>query len=898
MEKITRTALIEERKRRKWSQQALADQIGTTQNNVSRWELGLTTPSPYFIAKLCELFDKNAQDLGLLSAKTLQNDNDTLRQERESIVPPPISTDEAVLHEILPVTSAGEAALHEIPPVTSGDEPVPHEMLPATLCFWGIPYPRNPFFTGREQILLRLHEIIHPAGSSALSSQSCALSGLGGSGKTQTAIEYAYRYADDYTAIFWLNAETPESLIATFVVLAELLDLPEKQEQEHHHVVSAVTRWLNTHPGWLLIFDNVEEIELVQGFVPPARHGSLLFTSRRRVLGMSAQMLHLEKMTVEEGVRFLLSRIWRCAPTSDLGRPVPSNATVAQEIVVAMDGLPLALDQAAAYIEETQCSLEDYLHRYHQQQSRLLSRRGSSGQDHPASVETTFSLSFRQVEQRNPTAVEVLRLCAFLTPDAIPEELFYESLSHENEHEPAQVTDLSFLDETIAVLGTYSLIYRDTATKMLNIHRLVQAVLQDQMDEPGRGYWVERTVLIVNQAFPETGQETTWPQCQRILPQGLACASLIERWHVPSLEAGQLLSKMGAYFLVSRQYAQAETLLNRARVLLVHVVGEQHLQVASCDSDLGLLYHHQGQYAQAERHYEQALMIQQQILPPTHIDILVSLNNLAGLVYNQGKYAQAETLFQQLLLLREETFGADHLEVATGLNNLAGMLFEQGKYIQAEALLQRALAIRERELGPEHLHTLQTWGNLANTYRNLTRYGEAEQIHLHILQLREKLLGSEHVYIATSLYDLSRLYHDMGQKEQAERFSRRSLEMYEKVLGPEHPHTLRSLTHLARLYQEQGQYRKAEVLCLRVYSAYEKTLGTDHPDAAGSQFTLACLYLNQDDTHRSQHYYQQALAIWGKTLGLDHPQVVHTIEHYTQLMSEQSARSIGRTAQA
>ncbi|MGH2479745.1 MAG: NB-ARC domain-containing protein, partial [Ktedonobacteraceae bacterium] len=203
----------------------------------------------------------------------------------------------------------------------ANNSPTAHDQ---QLPIWHMPHMRNPFFTGREHVLARLHQALHHEHAAVLS-QSYALSGLGGIGKTQTALEYAHRYASDYTAIFWISAETTETLLASFTALAAVLDLPEKEEHEQKRVAAAVLRWLNSHDKWLLIFDNVEEVALAQDFLPTAHTGSLLFTSRRQALGITAQTLDLEIMTSEESRRFLLHRARLLDPTATLAQLPPTD---------------------------------------------------------------------------------------------------------------------------------------------------------------------------------------------------------------------------------------------------------------------------------------------------------------------------------------------------------------------------------------------------------------------------------------------------------------------------------------------------------------------------------------------------------------------------------------------
>jgi len=369
-------------------------------------------------------------------------------------------------------------------------------------------YRRNLFFIGREHLLHHLHEQLGPGKEVAITPSS-ALHGLGGIGKTQTALEHAYRYAQYYTAIFWIEAETTESIGTSFLHIAELLGLPEYQDTDQSQIIVAVQRWLTNQHGWLLIWDNVEHLELLQHWLPPTRQGALLFTTRRRALGTLAQGIELPTMTQEEGLLFLLRRAKMLSPEASgeqmrqLFQEIPSMATTAQKLVTALGGLPLALDQAGAYVEETSRRLEDYLELYQMRRAELLKRRGDAILDHPASVVTTWSLSFEQVERANAAAADLLRICAFLYPDAIPEELFRERTIFLSEGLESVVIDTIQLHEAFRTVSVYSLLKHHVEERTFSIHRLVQAVLWERMGEQEREEWQWHVVRSLNAAFPQ-----------------------------------------------------------------------------------------------------------------------------------------------------------------------------------------------------------------------------------------------------------------------------------------------------------------------------------------------------------------------------------------------------------
>ena len=290
---------------------------------------------------------------------------------------------------------------------------------------WTVPFRRNPFFTGREELLSRLHEQLNQSNTAALT-QAQAISGMGGIGKTQTAVEYAYRYCEEYQAIFWVGAETRLSLLADFGKMAALLHLAEREAQDQEVLVTAVKRWLLTHLHWLLILDNADDVQMAADFLPPGGQGHVLLTTRAQAAGTIARSLQVEEMDTQEGTLLLLRRAGVLAMEAPLESAAATERASAEAIVGELGGLPLALDQAGAYIEETGCGLDAYLHLYQQRRRELLGLRKSLGAGHPEPVATTWSLSFQKIEEANRAGSALLRVCAFLAPDAMAEEIFTE----------------------------------------------------------------------------------------------------------------------------------------------------------------------------------------------------------------------------------------------------------------------------------------------------------------------------------------------------------------------------------------------------------------------------------------------------------------------------------------
>ena len=268
---------------------------------------------------------------------------------------------------------------------------------PHTPCtIWKVPYRRNPFFTGCDEVLGRLHRELQQEHVTALS-QPQGISGLGGIGKTQTALEYVYRYQTDYTAIFWVQASSTSTLTSEFVTVARMLGLPERDEQDERVIIEAVLHWLRQQAGWLLILDNVEDLAVVEPFVPKAGRGHILLTTRARSLGALAYRIEVQKMEPETGALFLLRRTSILPLQTSLDAAGSEERMMASKISQVLDGLPLALDQAGAYIKEVPCTLGEYLALYQMRRQEVLRVRSSFEEVYPASVATTWSLSFEKV---------------------------------------------------------------------------------------------------------------------------------------------------------------------------------------------------------------------------------------------------------------------------------------------------------------------------------------------------------------------------------------------------------------------------------------------------------------------------------------------------------------------
>jgi tetratricopeptide (TPR) repeat protein len=632
---------------------------------------------------------------------------------------------------------------------------------------WNIPYSHNLFFLGRESELSQIHRRLH-AGQATYLSQPQAISGLGGIGKTQLALAYAYRYHQEYTAVLWAHAESTEALVSSYVALARHLHLPEREAKEQDIIVQSVKIWLQNHRNWLLILDNADELALLPDFLSPGWGGHVLLTTRATATGRQAYRLEIKTLEPAQGALFLLRRSGLIAPDTALEQALSQEQKQAVQISQELGGLPLALDQAGAYLEETGTDLAGYWQIYQERRDDLLKKRGELVGDHPASVATTWSVSFQRVEERNPVAADLLRMLAFLAPDAIPEEILTAGASKLGPALTPVAADAFLLNQAIEALRAYSLVQRDPTERSLSVHRLVQAVLQDGQKREEQCLWAKRAILAVNAAFPDVKKYEMWLQCERLLPHALLAAQFIEKFQIICPEAGRLLYLAAWCVKEHAYYQQAEQLYQQALSIQKQALGLEHLEVARSLNGLSLLYSAQERYAEAEPHYQHALDIFEQQLGPDHPEVAYPLTSLGSLYCAQRKYAEAEVLLKRALSIREQRLGPDdYFLVARTLTCLGTLYRDQRKYVEAEPFYQQALNIREQRLRPENPETAEVMHEFAQLRKMQGKSEEASDLYACALAIRKQVLGHRHPDTTRTRNCLKDLFHCMGRHEEA-----------------------------------------------------------------------------------------------------------------------------------
>lgn len=593
-----------------------------------------------------------------------------------------------------------------------------------------VPFPRNPYFAGREDELAWLHKALGDPLGGPGRRVAALLAGIGGVGKTSTAAHYAHIHRNDYRVIWWVEAETAVGRDLAFANLAAALRLPGSQSPKLEEVRALVHKWLAVHDDWLLIFDNAEAPADLKGWLPTNPAGHALITSRNPAWGVHAQKCEVTVWDAPTAAAFLLERSG-C-----------KDDAAALELAKKLGGLPLACEQAGAYIEANGVALRRYIALFDSSLADMLDE-GADADSHP-SLSATVRLGLKSLADESPLALKILRALACFAPDDIPRFLL-------DKWEGAEAPAVS---KAVALLLRRALLRG--AEDNLSIHRLTQALVR-AADPDQTASQAKTVVLLADNLLignPQTDAHL-WPTYAALLPHATALFAVLPDPPPEAAAAGYVCNEFGGFVLYARgDYGLAKDWLERAVA-----IGKAHL---SADDPI----------------------------------LAIRINNLGAALVELGEFDGAEDCYRRVLKIAEDALGPDHPTVAIRVNSLGYVLKRQGDLTGARACYERALKIDEAHFGPDHPNVARDANNLGRVLEDQGDLAGAEAHYQRALKIFEAHYGPDHPIVAACLNNLGALSHRLGEFAAAVAFLRRALAIREKHLPPEHPDLLLSRKNL------------------------------------------------------------------------------------------------------
>ena len=637
---------------------------------------------------------------------------------------------------------------------------------PATAPFPGavsnIPIRTPEHFLGRDAAVAEIDAALkRKQGRVAITT----LHGLRGVGKTTLAAAYAELRRADYRATWWIRAQTEPTMRADLVALGVRLGWVAADAKEEPALEGVREKLLGEGEGLLLIYDNAIDAASLEPYLPLGGAARVLITSNSPDWRRVAAPVEIRVWPKETGADYLIARTGR-----------EKERAEAEALSLALGGLPLAHEQAAAFCARLRVSFAEYRRRFDAEPGKLLDDERHAPSDYGRTVAKTFGLAIDEAAKLHPAAEDLIVRCALLAPEPIP--LFVLREGWEKFGEPlASQLDGDGLGEALAALRAFALIDDETIaderepaieTEAIRLHRLVRAVAAGRRQrEAARRAWIEMFAKVYPREVynnPSAWSRARWLDAlamelvggEALPPDGAERA------------ASFLLDRLASYRQSAlAAYAEARWLFERALAIREKALGAEHPDTGTSLNNLAHLLVSQGDYAGAKPLYERALAIYEKALGAEHPDTGLSLNNLASLLYAQGDYSGAKPLSERALAISEKALGAEHPDTGQSLNNLAGLLYSQGDYSGAKPLFERALAIYEKALGAEHPDTNLSRGNLGNLWLAQGAPAEALALAEPALAAHEKVLGAAHPWTQGSARVTADALDALGRGEEA-----------------------------------------------------------------------------------------------------------------------------------
>ncbi|MGK7883262.1 MAG: tetratricopeptide repeat protein [Crocosphaera sp.] len=679
-----------------------------------------------------------------------------------------------------------------------------------------IPYIGTDIFVGRVKDLENIDKILDKNQSLAITS----VTGMGGVGKTELAVQYALRYQQNYLGgICWIEAKRSD-IMGQIISFCQSVDInpPDYLQTIQDRLNYCWNHWLEGDV--LLIFDDVQSYNNIKNSLPPKNNKFKVVITSCQKLGR-LQQLKLQVLEPPEALELLKQIVGE--------QRINNELETANHLCEWLGYLPLGLELVGRYIcNDDFLSIGKTLELLNGEKlaaEALLNPNEDEG-DMTAQlgVAAAFKLSWDKL------SAEGQKLGCYLS-------LFGSDLFEWSWVESSNVYDAEILKKARRDdLLKYDLLQvnkeEDRDKPLLSYHPLVYqyfaSKFQELEDKEELKHKFCKSLIRVAQSI---GDNPTLKEIKKfeIAVPHLEIIATAMRDNIDEEDIGWPFQGLGRFYAGQTNYEAAEIWYKHCLTVCQELFGKEHEYVAESMNNLALLYHLQGKYEAAEPLLVEGLAMDKKLLGCEHLDVAVSMNNLAELYKLQGKLEEAKKIFVDALAMKKKLLGDEQPDVAQSMNNLALLYHLQGKYEAAEPLLVEGLTMRKKLLGDEHPHVANTMNSLAVLYDSQGKYEAAKSLYIDALAMSKKLLGDEHPHVANTMNNLAFLYYSEGKYELTEPLYIDALSMSKKLLGDEHPDVAMSMNNLAKLYYSQGKYEAAEPLYVDAIKIFETVLGNDHP---------------------------------------------------------------------
>jgi tetratricopeptide (TPR) repeat protein len=684
---------------------------------------------------------------------------------------------------------------------------------------------RNPFFVGRDDMLEKIS-----AGFKR--SSTVVVVGASGLGKSELVFEYAYRHMSEYPYIWLVNASSKSSLERVYRRFAKSTGLRSAETDKFERVLDHVNRWFNEEKKFLFIFDsvgdnsnldNTEGISNLYDYLPKGQlHGHILINTRNANICIDGVEIKVDVFSQADAVDFLRKRLERINDIRWID---------ALKVAETLSCLPLALEQAAAYMEINRCSCDHYICQFEKTKKAfgdLIENEYSDKFEKVLAITWKVSIDNMQLTDE---ARQLFNLCAYFAPDKIPLSLLskgYTALPQPlqtvftpgNESNQAKIVNelkkYSFLTFKLNTAATDVLLF---------VHRLIQQLVLNNLKKESDIQWLSYCIDVARIAF--------------------------------DYEYGNL-TKMTMFV----QYApHVISVLNNVKDVF-NEDNDVQKKIAWLYDEIGRGFGYTGKYDAALVWFSKALVIREEVLGKTHSDTATTYHNI-GRVYSRKKeYSQALTYYMKALTIRETQPDKNNsTAIAATCNGIAVVYTNEKNYDKALELYSKALEYDMVAVGETHPYTAFTYYNVAKVYYHKKEYEKALMWFNKALSIRKKILGDGHPHTAITYVGIADVYYEQGADIKALELYERALDI-DKTLRTGHPDAATIYHKIGEIHHKNGNYDTA----LKNFDACLVIQGNDENKLpiARTYYSIGCVYHSKEVYDKAVHYYLMALGIQEK----------------------------------
>ena len=786
---------------------------------------------------------------------------------------------------------------------------------------WGNVPQRNKNFTGRLDLLAQLSREDESRVTAVVPGDPLprALQGFGGVGKTAIAIEFAHRHRADYDLVWWIPADQPALVRASLAALAGRLHLEAAASAGIEGAASAVLDALRRgepYKRWLLIFDNADQPEDLNEIIPRGP-GDVLITSRNHQWQSIVDTVQVDVFSRAESTEFLSRRVPKGLADSD-----------AASLAEKLGDLPLALEQAGALLSETVMAAEEYMRLLDEQITKILAV--GKPPDYPVPMTAAWRLSVAILQEHLPQALELLRCCAFFGPEPIPRDVFRRVVQATGTSVNALIADPILLASAVRELGRYALVKLDG--RSISVHRLVQALLRDDLSPEQQGSYRHEAHLILAAGAPRSPAETQqWPQYAALVAHVAApvtdlpgcrapevrafalnvvrylynsgdfasCQSFaerfIERWTADSGPSDQHVldaqRHLGNTLRQLGQYAQAYEIVQTTMTASSKLLGEQNPLTLTLRNAFGADLRSHGDFGAAQELDKKTRALHEAVFGPADPQTLRVMNNLALDYRLNSDYVAARDLHKAVYQRQSEAdSGVSANEILSSMNGLAWDLRLCGNYVAARDLGQDAVDYGREQLGPEHLTTLDATNGLSIALRRLgAGYDDAFDLAQQVLEQSRRLFGDRHPVALAAAINLTNIQRTTGQLTETIALAESAVASYAEVYGADHPYNYCCIGNLALLRRGLGDAEEALRLDRSALGGLDRRLSRDHHYALTVAANVASDLAALGDTADARALGEDTLDRSCRLLGETHPMTLGCAANLVIDLSEDGA---------